>query len=102
MSDGFAITSLDQFTTQARLHYQIRDHFHQIVSRFDTHYNEIVDTLTGGQKEIYTQWWQTRRRELLAHADFHDQFGHHLESAKASYETTDQAVANAMKPITTN
>ena len=97
MSEGFAITSLDQFTEQARLHSQIRDHFQQIVSSFDTHYNEIVSTLTDSQITAYTQWWQTRRKELLAHADFHDQFAHHLATAKTSYETTDQIVAHTIQ-----
>lgn len=97
MSEGFAITSLDQFTEQARLHSQIRDHFHQTVSSFDTHYREIVSTLTGNQITAYTEWWQTRRNQLLAHADFHEQFAHHLQTARTAYETTDQTVAHTIQ-----
>lgn len=89
------VTDPEALTTQARLHYDIRDFCHQMAGQFESKADAVASQLKDGQAAQYRQWWAALKAHLLKMASQHDQFGHHLEAARAEYEKLEPHVVKS-------
>jgi len=100
MGESIVVPAKDQFDQQAKLHRQIRDSLHEVVSTFDVHHETILsqlDSSQANQVEQYQQWWQTFRGHLVQHATLHDELAQHLIAAQQEYQSTEQQITNALQ-----
>ena len=100
MNELLVVPSKDQFDIQAKLHREICDRLHEVVSTFDVHHTTILSQLDSsqpGQVESYQQWWQKLKTALLQHATLHDQFAQHLEVAQQNYQENEQQIVNSLQ-----
>ena len=100
MNELLVVPSKDQFEIQAKLHREICDRLHEVVSTFDVHHSTILsqlDTSQPGQVESYQHWWQKLKMCLLQHATLHEQFAQHLETAQQNYQENEQQIASSLQ-----
>lgn len=87
----------EALTTQARLHYEIRDFCYQMAGQFESKAEAVASQLTDNQAAQYRQWWAALRAHLLKLASQHDQFGRRLEAARAEYEKLEPHVVKSFQ-----
>jgi hypothetical protein len=94
-NEPIKVTEPDKLSTQARLHYDIRDFCQQIAGEFENKAEAVASQLTDKQTVQYRQWWAALKAHLLKMAQQHDQFGQHLDAARTEYEKLEPHVARS-------